>query len=128
MKIYTVHTDPKADKPFETAQLVPEGFNLYAMVFPFNIFWALNNRCWVFLAVIVVFTGSSFVLGDASNFTKIMVGVTKLAIFPFLGIWANDILRWSLKRKGFELDSIVTGKDETDAHRRYLERISHQIS
>lgn len=122
MKIFTVHTDPKAKDINESASFVPEGFNWYAIVFPLNIFWAISNRCWLFFLFIIIFTMMNVIGHNILGISAITIMMMKLVLLPFMGIWANDFWRASLRRRGFQMVSIVSGKDQADAQLRWLER------
>ena len=48
----------------------------------------------------------------------------KLALFPFLGVWANDLQRLSLKHADYYVAGIVSGRNESEAQLRFFEEIS----
>lgn len=121
MKIYTVYVKRKAENPVESAYFVPEAFNWWAIIFPVNIFWSLSHRCWLFLALTLIYTSTSFMADSFSRETNMIIGSLKLAFLPFLGIWANDFWRLSLRRRGYEIDSVIAARDDTEAQMRYLE-------
>jgi hypothetical protein len=121
MKIFTVHTDPNSKNVTESASFVPEGFNWFAIIFPLNVFWAITNRCWLFLLVAVFYIFFNTIGEQVLGFSKVAAICTKLVMLPFLGIWANDLWRRSLRRRGFQMVSIVSGKDATEAQLRWLE-------
>jgi hypothetical protein len=121
MKIFTVHTNPNAKDVTESASFVPEGFNWFAIIFPLNVFWAINNRCWLFLIAVIFYAFSNIIGRDILGMSMGSIVTVKLVLLPFFGFWANDLWRRSLNRRGFQLVSIVSGKDVTEAQRRWLE-------
>ena len=123
MKIYTVYTNPKAKEPYESAVFVPEGFNWWALVFPINLAQAFDRKSWFFFTILFIYflTGA---LGESmGKEINLYISILKMALIPFLGIWANDFWRASLKRRGFSLQTVVVAEDTIDAQRRFLEKI-----
>lgn len=124
MKIYTVHIKPGDENQLENAVFVPEAFSIWAMIFPINFVWAIMHRAWFFLLVITIYLLSAFPQSFADHETSQAVAMVKLALLPFLGIFANDFLRWNLKHRGYRLEAVVSGKDESEAQLRYFESVN----
>ena len=111
-KIYTVHKKAGKDLPV----VVPEGFSLWAFIFPFNIFWAFSRQCWLFLALVVATEAATAVLSDHIVMAAYLAAI-RIPIYIGLGAFANDFYRASLERKGYKLASIVAANTELDAIR-----------
>lgn len=123
MKIYTVYTNQTAEKPVETAVFVPEGFSLLALIFPFNFIWAIMNKSWLFLVILLVYFFSSIPISFAGDDVYFFATMVKLALFPFLGVWCYDLWRNSLENRGFTMQAVVSGKNESEAQLRYFETL-----
>lgn len=123
MKIYTVYLKPDGDKTLQSAVLVPEGYSWLALLFPFNMISAITHKNWAFLMVLLLY----FITAIAQFHDPLIDGIIisiKLALFPFLGVWANDFLRLSLKHAGYYVAGIVSGSNESEAQLRFFEEIS----
>ncbi len=102
MKVWTAHLHP-ARPPV----LLPEAWSWGAALF--GPFWLLAHRAWVAgaitLAVVIVLN-----LLVPSSLRPALV----LGFFLLLGLFGQDLLRWSLARRGYALAHIVAAPD-TDA-------------
>lgn len=116
MRIYTVHYRP--DAAGGDIVLVKEGFNWPA--FLFGPLWALARGLWavtlglVAAAAAVVAAGLFLPLGTVT-WTALAAGAA-LAV----GHSANDLRRWTLERRGYSEEGVVTGGREDAALRRFL--------
>ncbi len=124
IKTYTVYAKPGQAKQPENAIFVPETFTLAALIPVYNFVWAVMNKCWLFLVILLVFNLTAVPQSFNNNPFFNNLGWIKLAIFPFLGVFANDFWRQSLKRRGYQLQTVVSGKNESEAQLRYFERVS----
>ena len=125
LKIYTAHIKPERSEPYETAVFVQEGFNL--MSFIFGGLWALFNRLWWLAGAFLIMN-----LGMAAmiEFDIVSYSVTvmyQLAFQIWVAFNANDFLRHRLKKKGYIIDSIVTGPDKLAAEQRFFEHHARQL-
>lgn len=123
MKIYTVHVKPSADDayPLERqagAIFVPEGFSIWA--FLFQVLWALYHRLWLvallmFVALVVVnaVIGYAGLSGGSAFLVQFLVAL-------LIGAEAQNLRRWTLKRRGYELRAVVAGDVVADAEHRYF--------
>ena len=126
MKVYTVHTRDAAAVTAENTELVPESFSWISIIYPFNLVWAIAHRMWLFLVVLLVFFIGSIALDLHNHELSNKLFLVKVAIMVFIGIWANDFRRMSLRNRGFKLNSIVTGKNESEAQLRYFEDLTQE--
>lgn len=121
-KIYTVHINPALENPLEKAVFVREGFNL--MAFVLGVVWALYNRLWmeaIFLVTIMVFLGAA----DEKNWLSAStVMVLNFAVNAVVGLWANDMRRANLSRRGYIMSDVVVSNSELSAQQRYFERVA----
>ena len=122
MRVYTVHVFAVSDADDGDAILVKEGFSWPAFLFTF--FWSLWHGMWVasagIVAAVTVLAVATELLGvgEATSF------VVQL-LFQFgIGLFGNDMRRWSLRREGFVETAVVTGADRGDAERRYFTALS----
>lgn len=122
MKIYTVYTKPQDDKTIESAVFVPEAFSWNSIIFPWNFAWSIMNRAWILLVVLLVYFFFSLPESVLGKNAGMYVTAIKLPLLPFLGVWGNDLWRLSLKNRGYRLDTVVSGKNESEAQLRYFER------
>ncbi len=120
--IYTVHINPSWSHAVEKAVFIREGFNF--MAFIFGTFWALYNRMWLealFIAVPVVLLGATDKqdwLDDAS------LAVLNIAVSFVIGLWANDLRRAYLARRGYIMSGVVVSEGEMAAQQRYFEHVA----
>ncbi len=105
MKIYSVHYQKYGLEPEPDIRLVREGFNWAAFVF--SLLWAvLKGYWWValgILAVSITISGLLAVLG-LDLFGQAVVNI---AFNLLLGFYANDLARWTLKRRGYKEEDVV---------------------
>lgn len=121
-KIYTVHINPTLENPLEKAIFVREGFNL--MAFVLGVVWALYYRLWmeaILLAAIMVFLGAA----DEKNWLSAStVMVLNFAVNAVVGLWANDMRRANISRRGYIMSDVVVSNSELAAQQRYFERVA----
>jgi hypothetical protein len=120
MRLYTVHVLPGDPDPGETIVLVEEGFCWPA--FLLSPLWALWHRLWLvallLLAVGAAVSGAAYLLGP----DPISHGAASLGTAVLIGYFANDLRRWTLERRGYRLDKVVSGAGADEALGRYLDR------
>ncbi len=103
MKTWTVHLRPGA-----APVLVPEAFSWPAAVF--GPFWLFAHRAWIpgVLAlcaqVMIATTGHA-----------VLHGVLTAALVWLLGLFGQDLRRWSLSRRGFVLSHVVAAPTRESA-------------
>ncbi len=110
MRIYTAHTLPR-----RPPVLVREGFSWGALIF--GPFWLLAHRAWIagVLALCAGILIAALAKGDLA--TELL-----LALAWLLGLFGQDLRRWSLSRRGFTLVHVVAARDQDSALARLLER------
>ncbi len=110
MRIYTAHT--AARRP---PVLVREGFSWGAFVF--GPLWLLGHRAWIACVLALCAFGliATLARGD-------MAAVLGLGVAWLLGLFGQDVRRWSLSRQGFVLVHVVAAADLDSALARLLDR------
>ncbi len=125
MKTYTVYH--RSDTPAgiledpEGAVFVKEGFAWAALVIPF--FWALWNRMWIVAALILA---AALMISGLAQWFKVDDGITiavSLVINFLIALEGNELLRWTLERRGLGLTGIVTGHSRNDCEFIYFDRV-----
>ena len=107
MRFYTAHIREAA-----APVLVREGFSWGALLF--GPFWLLAHRAWI-AGVIVLCADIVLVVADHSLAT-----LAGLLLAWGLGLFGQDIRRWSLSRRGFALEHVVAARDADAAYARLL--------
>ena len=110
MKIWTVHA-----KPATSPVLLPERFSWGG--FLFGPFWLLAHRAWIagLIALAADIAIAAARIGPAG--TILGFGISWL-----IGLFGQDLRRWSLERRGFALAEVVTARDGDGAWLRLLDR------
>ncbi len=110
MRVWTVHTKPAA-KPV----LLAESFSWGGFIF--GPFWLLAHRCWipgiVALALAIILAAAPMGEADA---------VLGFGVFWLIGLFGQDLRRWALERRGFDLVHVVAERDVDSALARLLDR------
>ncbi len=119
-KLYSVHINPEHEEPFETAEFVQEGFNIYAFIF--TGLWMLYHKIWASGIVIILLMGLIAALGASFSFNPMSVLVLRVGLQIMIGLEANDLRRRYLSERGFIVSDIVTGTTLLDAQQRYFDR------
>ncbi len=123
MKIYTVYLKPDGEKTLQTAVLVPEGFSWLALVFPLNIISSIITRNWAFLMLLIIYFFTAMAQFHKPQVDNIIAAI-KLGLFPFMGVWVYDLLRVSLKHRGYQMAGVVSGRNEAEAQLRFFEQVT----
>jgi len=136
MKTYTVHINPKAKRPEEDAQFVPEGFSLLMFIPIVNVIVAISRRCWLLLIAMIAIevftyyaTHSSYLTSKISTGSPLQLYMAiRLALLFFFGLWVNDFWRKKLERRGFEFAGIVTARSRfnslAEAEQRFYDKLA----
>ena len=117
MRVFTVHLRRPPLDPERDIQLVKEGFSWPA--FLFTVLWALWCRLWLVAAGIVaaeVLLNLLLGLLGADPMTR---SALSLAFSVALGVFGNDLKRWTLFRNNYLEVAVVTGDDPDAAERRF---------
>lgn len=119
MRFYSVHDNGESG-PAARLLLLREGFSWPA--FLFGPLWALWHGLWqvaigLFLAALVL---SLFLQG--LGFSESHGFAAQLGLNLLMGLMGQDLRRWGLKRRGYDMAGVVTGDDREGALRRFLDR------
>lgn len=120
MKIFSVHEPAGGGRSPAQAQdivFIKEGMSWPALFFP--LLWQIWHGMWlVLVAYLAVGAAIEFVLrtfaGDA------LAGIGALGFALLFALEANQIRRWHLARRGFELAGVVAGRDLEEAEFRFF--------
>ena len=118
MKIYTVHKRAWSAADDGDAVFVKEGFSWPGLLF--GIFWTLWHGMWIASAVLF---GLSLVCGIAIEATGLSEGMSSLlqiALHVGVGVFGNDMRRWSLRRTGHIECAVVLAPQHEAAAFRYF--------
>ncbi len=115
LRFFTVHVAATAPAPV----LVKEGFSWPA--FLFTGFWALWKRMWLGAAILFAVTFGAALVAAALGVGAEARPAVSLGVGALVGYSANDLLRWTLARRGYAEVAVVGGAREDDALRRYLD-------
>lgn len=120
MKIYTVHVKDTGAKAQDMPVFVHEGFSIPAFLLTF--LWAFYHRLWV--AGLLLLTGNLLVMTLVREgiIAAPSVVLLNFALQWIAGLFANDWLRASLKRRGYFTADIVAGDSLVRAEQRYFDR------
>ncbi len=119
MNVYTVHMRRHALNLDQDLVLVREGFSFWA--FLMSLLYVLWHRMWWVACGLVVIHGFVHLMTWAFHIDPFSSTVIGLGVSALLGLFANDLRRWSLERKGFGTFGLVTGRTEEEALSRFLE-------
>lgn len=121
MTVYSVYEPPDDADTLARAEkvaFVKDGFNWPALFVP--MLWLIFQRMWLELIVFLVVIGALpflFGTGDAGRELTwwVTVGITLLFAFE-----ANDLRGWALRRRGYRLAAVTSGRDRTEAERSFF--------
>ncbi len=123
MIIFTVHEPQRPAQGIEaraeSIQFVKEGFTIWG--FLFGPLWLLYNRLWLaFVLAVVLAGGLAFGLVELGLKAQ-APAIVDLLVSLIIGFEGNDILRWSLQRKGYALLASVVGRSRLECERRFFD-------
>ena len=110
MTTYAIYAKPN-DRNAEGAIFVPDAFSWGGFVF--TGFWALWNRMWIVGAIVISVAMLGSVLPPALQF------LLNIAISILMGLHANDLLGWSLTRRGYSVIGLSNGSTLEEAELRF---------
>jgi len=117
MRVYTIHMRRPLLDPERDIRLVKEGFCWPA--FFFSLIWALWCRLWLAAAGILVAEMVLRAVLGLLGADVLTQGVVSFAFAVLLGVFGNDIKRWTLFRSGYLQVAVVTGSNRDAAERRF---------
>jgi hypothetical protein len=94
--------------------LVREGFSWGALLF--GPFWLLSHRAWI-PGVLALAAGVALAFAPPP-----LGGLMEWLLAWALGLFGQDLRRWSLERAGYDLVHVVAAPDADSALARLLER------
>jgi Protein of unknown function (DUF2628) len=109
MRVWTAH-----EKLFASLVLVPEGFSFGALFFA--PIWFAVHRTWLPAVATVLLTLLILLLTTPPASIILILGLALLA-----GYSGRDLVRWSIRQRGFLETNVITGRNRYDAHARLLE-------
>lgn len=108
MRVFTAHL--RAATP---PVLVPEGFSWGAAIFGPLWFW--SHRAWI-AGILALFAWLAAGAAPIHAWRPWLVAT----VVVLLGLFGQDLRRWSLARRGFLLAHVVAGRDQDEAAARLL--------
>ncbi|MGB9167106.1 MAG: DUF2628 domain-containing protein [Rhodomicrobium sp.] len=123
MIIYTVHEPERPGQSIEARAdsivFVREGFTIWG--FLFGPLWLLYNRLWLaFILTLVLMAAFAGVLVELGLKNQ-APGIVDILVSLIIGFEGNDILRWSLGRKGYAFIASVAGRNRLECERRFFD-------
>lgn len=126
MKVYTVHRLAWSAEDDGDAVFVKEGFCWPALLF--GVFWTLWHGMWVATVAVL---GLGIVTGLVVELTGLadsLASLVQVALHVGLGIFGNDLRRWSLRRAGYVESAVVVAPKRAEAEYRYFAALSGRVT
>lgn len=118
LRLYTVHLPPPSADD-NTPVLIKEGFAWGACIF--GVLWALWHKLWIEAAALLALFLALGVISDFVDLTDPVETAIMLAIAVLIGFGGNDWRRESFRRRGYRDAGVVSGPDQENALRRFLD-------
>ncbi len=118
MKAFTVHMPPDlpGDTAAERAVFVKDGFCWPALFIP--VLWLLWHRLWLVLiayfVAVAAITAVEIIAGEGAAI------IILIAFAFYFAAEANNVWRWSLRRRGWTRAGEAFGRDRGEAEIRYF--------
>jgi hypothetical protein len=106
MTTYSIYAKPN-DKTAADAIFVSDGFSWGAFVFTWA--WALWHRMWIVAVILISMLLITSLLPPAAQILSF------LAVSILMGLHANDLLGWSLARRGYSEIALGNGNSLEEA-------------
>ncbi|TVR99733.1 MAG: DUF2628 domain-containing protein [Rhodospirillales bacterium] len=119
MRTYTIHLRRHGLDPDRDIAVVKEGFCWPA--FFFSVLWALWHRMWLAAVGFFLFHGLINVLINWARPGYYAEAALSLGVSVLIGMFANDLRRWSLARQGFVEEGPVLAPDAESAEQRFFD-------
>ena len=116
MALYTVHIPSDAASDVERADravFVRDGFNRWGLVF--GGLFLLRYRLWAALLIGLVLGCAAALLWSRSGLTAGPLVLLALLAHVFIGVEGNDLRRWALEGRRFNLVDVVSASRREDA-------------
>lgn len=123
MIVFTVHEPQRPAQAIEERAdnlvFVKEGFSLWGFIF--GPLWLLYNRAWLAFIITLGVMAALTALLNQSGLGNQTPAIVDLLVSFIIGFEGNDILRWTLERKGYSLLTSVTGRNRLECERRFFD-------
>jgi len=119
INLYKVYIDKDAANPIDEAIFIKDGFSFLAFIF--NVFWAAFYRLWGVVLIYIFFISAVTALEIYGFVNLEMSTVLRLGFTIWFAFEAVEWRSEDLERKGYTLYDVVSGKNEQDAQRRFLD-------
>lgn len=126
MKTYSVQSLPWSSASDGDVVIIAEKFNW--MAFIFGPFWAFWHGMWRTALVLLVIAAAIGGLGMLAGLTTDLVSVLQLLVQIGLGLWANDLRRAALARRGYVERAVVAGRNGEEAEHRYFTTVGQNMA
>ena len=118
MRIYTIQQGLNPSAAGDDLEFVREGFSWGAFVF--TVLWPLYHGLW--LAFVIVLAGYALLSAAVSvvglsDFGQSAVWLAAALLFAFE---ANNLRRWTLRRRGWRDVGVAAGRTLSDAEHRFF--------
>lgn len=111
MKMYAAYIYDDGEK--RILKCLRQGWSIKAGIF--SLVWALYHKMW-FVFIIGAILALAFLKVPA------LFIPTKLFMFLFFSLYAEDLREWYLQKDGYDIDDIVMANNEDEAVLKYLSR------
>lgn len=118
MKIYSVHRRAWSAEEDGDAVLVKEGFSWPGLLF--GLFWTLWHGLWIASAVLFGLALVSGFVVEAAGLNPAFASLVQILLNVAVGVFGNDMRRWSLRRAGYIECAVVAAPRRADAEFRYF--------
>ncbi len=125
MKLFTVHIQKYGIDPETDVRLVKEGFSWPAFIF--SAVWALVKGYWLVAAGIFALSMAISAILSLLGLDLFGQAVVNIAFNLLLGIYANDLARWTLTRRGYVEENVVSGVSADHALERFVLEMKSEL-
>lgn len=123
MPVFTVHQPAgltgRGERAADQVVFVKDGFGWPALFVP--VLWLVYHGMWLILiGYVLIATGleaAGWMLGNGS----LVPFVLGAAFTLFFAFEANELRRWHLSRKGYQLVGVTVARNRTECERRFFE-------
>lgn len=121
MKLFTIHVQRYGIDPALDIRPLKEGFNWLACFF--TVLWALFCGYWMVAGLLLAAEVIISLILSAIGLDLLSQAVVNIAFNLLVGIYANDLARWTLKRRGYSEEEVVSGINSEHALERYVQTL-----
>jgi hypothetical protein len=124
MVTYLVHlpveSRPGSADGLDRMVLVKDRFHWLAFVLP--LLWALYHRLWLAFLVLLAAGVALGAAGSLLGLPEVVTIALETLLALATGVFAAELMSRKLERRGLPLVSVVTGRNEDEATRRFTDR------